>query len=93
MQEWLPNDGNQNITQGTYKKQNVSEINDIVEFPEGTFFLYTTDQHQRKYPSLLAKYLKSTYKTGSSCKESNMYFNIITCDDKTCIAFILKSYV
>ena len=38
MLEWLTNDGNQKNTQEyTYIKENVSEINDINELPEGIF--------------------------------------------------------
>ena len=40
MLEWLPNYGNQNTTQeSNYIKENISEINYIVELPEGVYFL------------------------------------------------------
>ena len=36
MIEWLPNDNNQKTTQeSTYIKESMSDINDIVESPEG----------------------------------------------------------
>ena len=36
MLEWLTNTGNQKTTQeSTYTKENISEINDIVELSEG----------------------------------------------------------
>ena len=38
MPEWLHNNGNQKTTQeSNYIKENMSEINDIVELPEGIF--------------------------------------------------------
>ena len=39
-QSTFPLNSNQKTTQeSTYKNENMSEINDIVEFPEGVFFL------------------------------------------------------
>ena len=39
MLEWLPNYGNQKTTQdSTYIKENMLEINDIFELPEGIYF-------------------------------------------------------
>ena len=71
------------------------EINDIVELPEGFFSLkkIKNNQHQKKDPSLLAKYKNRTYKTSSSREGSNMDFNLITCEDKICIMSTLQSYV
>ena len=40
MPEWLHNNGNQKTTQeSTSVKENILEINDIIELPEGIFFL------------------------------------------------------
>ena len=40
MLKWLPNDGNQKITQeSTYINENMSEMNYLVELSEGIFFL------------------------------------------------------
>ena len=47
MLEWIPNNGNKNTTKdSTYIKENMSEINDIDELPEGFFSVNfeTTDQ-------------------------------------------------
>ena len=74
-------------------KENMSEIYDIVEWPEVIFLLYITDQYQRKDPSLKAKYNNRTYKNGSSCGGSNMNFNLITCKGKMYVELILQSYV
>ena len=47
MLEWLHNDVNQKTTQeSTYIKENMSEINDILELTKGIFFLWLTDQYQ-----------------------------------------------
>ena len=43
MLEWLPNCGNQKTTQeSNYEKGNESEVNDIIELPEGIYLLLTT---------------------------------------------------
>ena len=43
MLEWLHNNGNQKtIQESTYIKENMSEINDIVEFPTDIFFILKT---------------------------------------------------
>ena len=49
-------------------------------------------QHQQKDPSLLAKYKQGTYQTGSFPGGSNIYVNLITCDDNIFILSILQSY-
>ena len=41
-----------------------------------------TDQHERKYHSLLVKYKNRVYKIGSYREGSNMGFNLKTCEDK-----------
>ena len=43
MLSWLPNCGNQKTTQeSTYRNENMSEINDIVELTEGMYLLLKT---------------------------------------------------
>ena len=69
----------------------MTEINDKVELLEGICFPInkkTTDQHQQKYSSLLAKYKNHTHKASSSGGGSNMGFYLITCEDK----FVLRKY-
>ena len=68
----FPISGNQDTTrESTCKKEILSEINDTEELPEGDFpiNLKLTDQYQRKYPSLMAKYNMDTCKTVSFVEE------------------------
>ena len=63
----LPLNGNQETTQNsTYQKEIMSEINDIVELPEGTFplNLKLIQQYQWEEPSITAKYNDGTYHKG-----------------------------
>ena len=51
--------GNKGTTKyPTYKKENMSQINDIKESPEGIYptNLKLIDQYHRKYPRLMARY-------------------------------------
>ena len=64
----------------------MAEMNDIIELPEGIFFLNINYQYQWKEPSLKAKYNNRTYKTGSSRGISNMNFKLITCECKIYVA-------
>ena len=76
--------GNQeNPHEFTYKKEIVSEINDIEEVPEGIFpvNLKLINQYQCKYPILMAKYHICKYNTCSSCGGINIDLNLITCRD------------
>ena len=65
----------------------MSEINDIEEIPEGGFpiNLKLIAKYQWKEPSLLAKYKDGTYHKGSFCGGSNIYINLITCEDNIVI--------
>ena len=72
----------------------MSEINDTSELPEGILpiNLNTINQYQRKYPSLKAKYNIGTYNTASVWGGSNIYINLITCEDKVVILSKFQSY-
>ena len=61
----------------------MSEINDTEEVLEGIFpiNLKLIDQYQRKDPILLAKYKDGTYQKGSFCRGSNIYINLIMCEN------------
>ena len=89
-------DGNQETTQDpTYKREIVSDINDIKELHEGNFlinlnFIY---QYQRKNPNLMDTYNKCIYKTGYFRGGSNIDLNNIMCEDNIFILLILKKYV
>ena len=63
--------------------------------PESIFpvTLNLIDQYQRKYPSLLAKYIMGTYQKYSFRGGSNIDLNLISCDGKIDISSILQSYV
>ena len=67
-------------------KENLLEINDIVELTEGIFSLKLKYQYQNKDPSLKSKYINRTYKTCSSCGESKMDFKLTMCEYKIYIA-------
>ena len=59
-----PSNGNEDTTQNsTYKHEIVSDINDTEEIPEGNFHINLTliQKHQRKEPSITAKYKDGTY--------------------------------
>ena len=46
MLEWLPSYRNHKTTQeSNYINENVSEVNEIVELPEGIYFLLTTQNN------------------------------------------------
>ena len=80
---WLPNYGNTKTTQESTKiRENMPEINDIGELTECIYFLWITDQYQRKDPSWMAKNNNPTYKPGFSRGRSNIKFKPITCEDK-----------
>ena len=51
------------------------------------------NQYQQKYPSLKAKYKMGTYQKDSFPGGSNIYLNLITCEDNTVIPEILQSCV
>ena len=63
--------------------------------PEGTFpiNLKIIDQYQQKDPILKAKYNVGTYQKRFFCGGSNIYLNLITCNDNIVILSILQSYV
>ena len=65
----------------------MSEINDIEELSEGIFTinLKLIRQYQRKNHSLMAKYRKFIYKTGSFRGGSYTHLNLITCNSKVVI--------
>ena len=73
----------------------MSEINDTEEVPEDTLpiNLKLKEQHQRKYPSLRAKYKQGTYYVGSFRRGSYKYINLITCEDNIVTLAILQSCV
>ena len=48
-------------------------------------------QYQQKDPSLIDKYEIDTYQKGYFCGGSNIYFNLITCEDNIFIPLILQS--
>ena len=60
----------------------MSEINYNEELPGGVFpvDIILFDQHQHKYPSLLAKYIIGIYQKGYFCGRSNININLITCE-------------
>ena len=87
---------NQDSTHNSnYKKEIVSEINDIEEITEGTFLINfkLIKKYQRKYPRLLDKYKEGAYQTGYFCGGCNIYLSLITCEDNISIPSILQSYV
>ena len=95
MLKLLTNDNNKKTTQeSTYIKENISEINDTDELLEGIFPIdfKTTDQYQQKDRSILAKYKKCTYKTGSFRRESNINFNLLPCKYRIGIVLTPQSY-
>ena len=49
--------------------------------------------YQQKDTCLKAKYKEGTYKKCYFCGGSNIYLNIITCEDKIVIVSIPQSYV
>ena len=69
-----------------------SEINDTEELPEVIFLiiLKLIDQYQLKNPILLAEYTMVMYQNVSFCGGSNIYLNLITCEDKIVILSILQ---
>ena len=73
----------------------MSEINDTKEIPEGIFpiNLKLIYQYQLKDLSLITKYKNHTYKTGYFYGVSNIYFNLITCEDNIVIPLTIQSYV
>ena len=92
----LTNNWNQYTTQeSNYIKEILSEISDIDELSEGIFTinLKTIDQYRWKDASLMAKYKNGKYKSDSFCWGSNIYFNLIKCEDKIVIPLILQNYI
>ena len=73
----------------------MTEINDTKEIPEGTFpvNLKLIKQHQQTEPSLLSKYKDGTYHTGYFHGESNIYLNLIKCEDNIVIPSIIQRYI
>ena len=67
----------------TYLQKIVSEINDSEEMPEATFpiNLKLIEKYQQTEPILMANYEDGMYHTGSFSGESNVYINLITCED------------
>ena len=73
----------------------MSEINDTKEIPEGNFpiNLKIIEQHQQKYPRLVAKYKEGAYHTSSFRGVSNIDINLIDCGDNIVINSIIQSCV
>ena len=70
----------------------MSEINDIKKIHEVTFHIYLKliKKYQRNEPSLLAKYKNGTYRKGYFPGGSNIYINLIICEDKIVTPSILQ---
>ena len=73
----------------------MSEINDTEELPEGIFTLNlrVSNQYQRKYHSLKAKYKIWHMKKVSFYGGFITYLIFITCKDKIVISSIIENYV
>ena len=92
----FPINGNQKTThEYTYKRENVSEINDTEELPEGNFpiNLKLIYLYQPIDTSLMAKYTSGAYQKGYFCWGSNINLNLIICEVKIVIPSIIQSYV
>ena len=71
----------------------MSEINDIKKIHESAFPIYLKliKKYQQNEPSLLAKYKNGTYRKGYFPGGSNIYINLIICEDKIVITTIHQS--
>ena len=50
-------------------------------------------EHQQKHPRIFSKYKEGAYIKGSFHGGSNIYHNLIKCDDKIVIPPIMQSYI
>ena len=85
--------GNQKTTQEcTHKKRIVSEINDIKELTDGIFSINIKliNHYQRKDPCLKSVYDIVTYHNSYFRCVSNIYINLITCEDNIVITSIIQ---
>ena len=92
----MPSNGNQDTTQKyTYQKEIMPEINYTKELPEGNLpnNLKLITKYQWRKPILMAKYKDGTYHKGDFYVESNIYLNLIACEDNIAIPNIIQSYV
>ena len=91
----LPNNGNQKTThESTYKTENISELYDIDELPEGMFPISSNiiDRYQREDPVLSEKLNSVEYQKGYFCGGRNT-IKLVTCKNKIVIPQKLQKYV
>ena len=88
------NGNHQTTHESTYAKEIMSKINDTKKLPEDfPINLKLIYQYQRKDPSLMNKYKKCIYKTGSFRRGCNINLNLIMCGVNIFILLITQSYV